>query len=266
MRDQLKPTGTAPSAAVETSNTNPPVVAKTKRRRATSTNKPEGGTPSAQILQLPRAEEKAPETNIKLPDGYTLQTSEVPPVLVETMMCVNRSAFRMLGRRNTCITSSYALAEFVQLFGYRSKVLRVTASARPKGFPGYFYSLGRWTSCGPKAEPGLWRGHVAVLVNDRWLLDPTLDQINDRPIKLRPVAFELVSLDPKGPRTYLDVDGHLVDYQVYPNQKGFAHAPAANKYMCRELMLAAFWRFERRRLALEAQQSKLSNGEKSLAA
>jgi hypothetical protein len=156
---------------------------------------------------------------------------KAPRELVDILMCVNRCAFRELRCRNSCVLSSHALDYVLRQLGYSSKLLRVTATVFPNTsepripcvkLGGDGDGMRR-----PKADEGMWHGHVAVLVNNRWLLDPTLDQANNDNIEVGPVAFEMKTLNPRGPLIFLKVNGCDVRYQVYRTQKGFATAPDA---------------------------------------
>jgi hypothetical protein len=79
-------------------------------------------------------------------------------------------------RRDTCILTSAALRD-----GYPAEMMRIEAavsnhavdpSACILGFDGD-------GSKEQKASPGMWRGYVGV-VTGNVLLDPTLDEVNDR--------------------------------------------------------------------------------------
>jgi hypothetical protein len=89
----------------------------------------------------------------------------------------NALAFRETGERNTCISTSAALRDALVCLGYRARMLRVEAASYPPcdccgGVLGF---RGDGTRR-PPASPGMWNGHVAVVVDETYLLDPTLDQ------------------------------------------------------------------------------------------
>ena len=142
----------------------------------------------------------------------------------------NEEAFKDYGRRDTCIFTSFALADALRRMDYNSKVVRVTAKVYPTD-PCLEGSILGGTATAPAgrrsaASPGMWRGHVVCVVDDRWLLDATLDSVNSPRLKatVAPIAIEL---DPNfwsespGAPTYHTVDNYQVCHFLYHNQKGF---------------------------------------------
>jgi hypothetical protein len=77
----------------------------------------------------------------------------------------------------------------------------------------------------------MWNGHLAVLVEERWLLDPTVDQVNGENICIVPLAIELETTEP----TRINCYGCEVQYYIRERQVGFAHAPDARPSHWREV-------------------------------
>src|SRR6266480_4619758 len=78
------------------------------------------------------------------------------------------------GSRSTCMLTSFALHEVLQRLGYNSRPLRIEAAVFPDDRKLCGTILGSHSGCRRAASPGMWRGHLAVVVEDDWLLDPTL--------------------------------------------------------------------------------------------
>lgn len=92
----------------------------------------------------------------------------------------NRIALEFNGSRDTCILTSFALNDALQRLGYSSRPLRIEAAVFPDAPKAVGTILGWHRPPGRRraAKPDHWWGHLAVLVDDEWLLDPTLDQAN----------------------------------------------------------------------------------------
>jgi hypothetical protein len=172
--------------------------------------------------------------------------------LVET---ANACAYAMLGYRNSCILTSYALADVLCSQGFNAYPLRIEAHV----FPGdnddrrYIGTTLGWDGDGtrrPAAKPGCWHGHLGVAVDRDWLLDPTIDSANkpDWPAQIGPTAIALPPefWDPPVPYTgrrgsvKLDLPGIMVRWVPYRKQVGFASAGDARPSHWRPLA-AAIW-------------------------
>ena len=93
----------------------------------------------------------------------------------------NRVVIRFNESRSTCVLTSFALHDVLQRLGYGSRPLRIEAAVFPDDRKLCGTILGAFgAGCRRAASPGMWRGHLAVVVEDEWLLDPTLDQANKR--------------------------------------------------------------------------------------
>jgi hypothetical protein len=103
-----------------------------------------------------------------------------PSELQQLVTTANQVAARFNGSRSTCVLTSYALCEVLQRLGYTSRPLRIEAAVFPDDRKFCGTILGGWTGSRRSASPGKWWGHLAVVVKDDWLLDPTLDQANKK--------------------------------------------------------------------------------------
>jgi hypothetical protein len=82
------------------------------------------------------------------------------------------------GDLDTCVLTSYALAAALTDLGYAdARPVRVEAGTFPDDPKLYGAVIGR-RGLG-RARDGYWWGHLVVCIGQSWLLDPTLDQIND---------------------------------------------------------------------------------------
>jgi hypothetical protein len=133
------------------------------------------------------------------------------------------------GSRDTCVLTAFALCSVLQRLGYKSRPLRIEAAVFPddRKFDGTI--LGSWIGRRRAASPGKWWGHLAVLVEDDWLLDATIDQANkkewSRSMRVGPLA---IRLSEKFWAEYGSIlvrtNGCSVRFAPYPRQVGFAHA------------------------------------------
>ena len=115
----------------------------------------------------------------------------------ELVTIASRIAFEFNGSRDTCILTSFALNDVLQRLGYSSRPLRVEAAVFPDAPKAVGTILG-WTNPPGRrraAKPDHWWGHLAVLVDEMWLLDATLDQANKqewpRSMRVGPLAVRL---------------------------------------------------------------------------
>jgi hypothetical protein len=144
----------------------------------------------------------------------------------------NRCAFDMLGDRDSCILTSFALADVLRTLGFSASPLRVEAHCFPPK-PAYGVSLG-WDGDGSRrkaASPGKWWGHLAVAIGRDWLCDPTLDQVNRDDWTGRAVAVPLTpefwefNQYRRGASIWSTFEGGIkVRHNLYHRQVGFARA------------------------------------------
>jgi hypothetical protein len=91
------------------------------------------------------------------------------------------------GYSGYCILAAAAAKDVLQRKGYQAEVMRVEASVIPDDltFPdgSYAITLGR-KHCDirlPASKPGKWKGHLIAVAEERWIVDPTLDQTGRAP-------------------------------------------------------------------------------------
>jgi len=127
----------------------------------------------------------------------------------------------------TCVLTSGAVWQVLQDFGIPARVIRVKAFVWPikdrRGGCVLGSNVHRDVSR-PKAPPGKWYGHVAVLVFGNILIDATLDQANATHPWLDPTPMAVRFRDPTG---FVVPTGRNsgVSYTLYPDLGGFKSAP-----------------------------------------
>jgi len=139
------------------------------------------------------------------------------------------------GGRNSCIMTSYALNNVLCRLGYDARPVRVEAAVHPNDRKLVGTILGGFPSGDrrPAAGPGGWHGHLAVAIDDLWLLDPTLDQANKeewpRDAWVKPLAVKVTDPCFWSGNKSLSVQCNASDvrYRLYPRQNGFAHKGGA---------------------------------------
>jgi hypothetical protein len=148
----------------------------------------------------------------------------------------NRVAAYYSRSRSTCILTSFALSDALQRMGYNSRPLRIEAAVFPDDPKLYGTILGAIDNGGngrrPAAAPDKWCGHLAVVVDDEWLLDATLDQANK---KNWPQSMRVGPLAVRLPQEFwteqkvllLQVNESTVRFILHPRQVGFAYKPDA---------------------------------------
>lgn len=138
---------------------------------------------------------------------------------------------------NTCILSTATVCEVLAHFSLKAEPLRVTAGLfhdDPKKYGCVLGSPGDGTRQ-PAAKADHWNGHLVSIVENRYLIDTTLDQVNtDHPyLGATPIVIDLQATEwfQISPRIGFPYTGLmrlfpdvLVRYQEYHNQKGFRSA------------------------------------------
>jgi hypothetical protein len=134
------------------------------------------------------------------------------------------------GYRGTCVLTSYALNDVLQRLGYSSYPLRVQASVIPNDRKLFGTILGaKRNGCFREAAgPGMWHGHLAVAIEDVWLLDATFDQANETEWPssawVGPLAVRLNNAFWKERKQIIiKMNETTIRYSLYPKQVGFAH-------------------------------------------
>jgi hypothetical protein len=156
-------------------------------------------------------------------------------VLARVCAAVNDESFLITCDRATCIFSSGVLLDVLATIGVEAAPMRVDAlviNPTATGPAGYGVSLG---SDGdgtrrPAAQHGMWRGHLTVVAEGAYLLDPTLDQVNeDRPdLGATPMVVPVTPAWLRGEgsvRVPTGVLGAQVRYSAFPGRGGFKSAP-----------------------------------------
>lgn len=98
------------------------------------------------------------------------------------------------GDRGTCILTTFAVIHVLRDFGLDARPLRVTCGIFPNDRKHAGAILGALDGCMEKRSSGKWRGHLAVIVDNAWLVDATSDQCNFRwgdEVGLDPVVEEV---------------------------------------------------------------------------
>jgi hypothetical protein len=160
-------------------------------------------------------------------DPMTLATATSP--FQNLVAIANRVAAKFNGSRDTCVLTSFALNDVLQRLDYNSRPLRIEAAVFPDDRKLIGTILGSLCGCRQAASPGMWRGHLAVVVDDEWLLDPTLDQANKKEwpqaIHVGPLAVQLTeNFWAERGLILIQTNGCTVRFSPHPRQVGFAHA------------------------------------------
>lgn len=177
-----------------------------------------------------------------------MQVQSTPDLETLARICriANREAYRVYRHRSSCIFTSAALRDALETLGLQAELLRVEArGAGTKGL--VILGSDGDGSRRPAAAPGMWRGHVAVIVEQRFLLDPTLDQIPG----CAPFAGEVTDEWLRGDKTLWWVDGvravgfpgrdadRAVRYHALPGRGGWKSAPDFRHGTRRRAVVAA---------------------------
>lgn len=143
----------------------------------------------------------------------------------------NRAAFAELDCRATCITTSAALRDVLWALGVDARLMRVETAVHGHAPIGTILgSFGDGSRRGP-TEPGKWRGHLTVVAADRFLLDPTLDQVEG----MRPFVGEVSTeflIGRCALRWTLDHEPTAdfarphIRYKAFPDKGGWKNTPA----------------------------------------
>jgi hypothetical protein len=128
-----------------------------------------------------------------------------------------------------CVLTSFALHDVLRRLGYNSRLLRIEAAVFPDAPKLIGTILG--SVRGPKraASPDKWWGHLAVVVDNQWLLDATLDQANKsewpRSMRVGPLAVRLSEkFWAEHGSVLVQTNGCSVRFSPHPRQLGFVKA------------------------------------------
>jgi len=162
--------------------------------------------------------------------------AEVTQQLTDFVLLANQLIFEFYESRASCIFSTGVICDVLNARGIQAEPLRVTCATfpMPNGPGGVLGSDG----CGQRmaaASPGCWHGHLVTLVNGIYLLDSTVDQINDKhSLGAFPVAIHLPDTEWFNPPAHnpqyhwtgllrLFPDS-VTRYSQYHRQNGWQHA------------------------------------------
>jgi hypothetical protein len=165
--------------------------------------------------------------------------------LFEICMAVNDAIRTPDGETRFCILAAAATRDILQAKGWNADVLRVSATVFPPRDRRNLYSISLGSDGDgtrrQAAGPNEWRGHLVAIADDRWLLDPTLDQTGRAP----PMVFEFPEEWLAGDwrcwwRPVIDIplaDG-WVRYESFPGRGGYKSAPDFRPSHRREIVKA----------------------------
>lgn len=145
----------------------------------------------------------------------------------------NREAFAVCGIRNSCILTSAVLRDVLEHLGIPAELMRVEAVSFGTRGAVILGSEGDGTRR-RAAAPSMWHGHLAVIAAGRFLLDPTLDQIDGQ----EPFTSEITDAWLRGEETLWWLDGipakrvtgsgqvaETLRYRALPHRGGWKRAP-----------------------------------------
>ena len=146
-------------------------------------------------------------------------------LLFEICMAVNREIKTQRGEGGYCILASAAARDILEAKGWEADVMVVEAVVFPDDRSRHAKILGGDGdgTRRPAAKPGCWHGHLAAIAEDRWLIDPSLDQTGLAP----PMVVEFPEWWLAGGRRTIRVpiDGGWVRYRAYPGRGGYRYKP-----------------------------------------
>lgn len=157
-------------------------------------------------------------------------------------MAVNDAVRTPEGETNFCILAAAATRDILQAKGWNADVLRVSATVIPphdrRDLGGIILGSDGDGTRMSAAGPGEWRGHLVAIADNRWLLDPTLDQTG----RASPMVFEFpdewLAGDWRSWRPAIDIpiaDGS-VRYKAFPGRGGYKAAPDFRPSRRREIV------------------------------
>jgi hypothetical protein len=157
-------------------------------------------------------------------------------ILAAFCLLANREIFNYYGSRASCVFSTAVVCDVLRRFNIQAEPLRVTAAVFPseKGAGCILGSEGDGTR-GPRSGPDMWKGHLVSLVEEKFLVDTTLDQVRDNHpgIIVEPCVIHLPDTEwfrsPCSTRGYhwtvlTLFPGSVVRYSSFPRQNGWKNA------------------------------------------
>jgi hypothetical protein len=159
----------------------------------------------------------------------------IPAELLLPCILANAAAYIDCGHPATCVLTAHALAAYLrEQHDLEPSLVRVEAHAHPQcrcesDCHGRYCSgkvLGSppWGERRPATRPGWWGGHLAVTC-DGYLLDPTIDQVNNDLMHLPPIVVPLPDdWENGGGPQVADGEGTGVWWRKYYRQIGWKSA------------------------------------------
>src|SRR5262249_25519741 len=140
----------------------------------------------------------------------------------------HKEAYRLFGTRDSVIITGAALVDVLTQLGYTAEPLRVGVEVDPKdkGFEGT--SIGYYPDGRSVPEPDLWGGHLAVVTEDRFLIDVTIDCLGDVCpwIRIGPFVGEVPKRFLDGQESFIADHGNCtMTYDAFPGLDGFSDRP-----------------------------------------
>jgi hypothetical protein len=154
----------------------------------------------------------------------------------------NRLAREYYGLSNSCVHTSAALRDVLLAHDIEADVLRVQAMVFPADrMLGWACILGGDGDGTRRPKSNGWHGHLVTIAAGRFLLDATLDQVNDGQPQLKalPFAAEVSPAFLRGEERHHDITGPagaLVRYTAFPGRGGYKHLPSFRKWQRRDLI------------------------------
>jgi hypothetical protein len=109
--------------------------------------------------------------------------TDIDHTIPNLVSIVNRELITEFGQADCCVLACATLVDVLSQLQIPARPLRIEASvSAPEGHPREHYGCvlggdGDGTRR-PAAGPKMWRGHLAVVADEHFLLDATLDQVN----------------------------------------------------------------------------------------
>ena len=141
----------------------------------------------------------------------------------------NETIFQFMQGRDNCVLASAALDETLTFLKIPHRAARLCLAARHENPKTIGVALGS-EEPGPrrKMEPGRWAGHLGIIAEERFLVDPTADQVNEgRPgLQASPAAYEVPDTFLGGKCLFFPAgNGWRIRYHLVWRQKGWLPAP-----------------------------------------
>src|SRR5258705_304899 len=147
----------------------------------------------------------------------------------------NKFAFEWCGHRSTCILTSAALVYVLRELGYEAFPVRVRCSVHhptDRKLTGTVLGSDGDGCRRPAAGQDMWHGHLAVIAENRYLLDPTVDQVGygehecNHWMRVPPLVAEVSERFIRGEEGFSLEQGNAnLYYNVRYKQAGFLSAP-----------------------------------------